>query len=108
GTFWSQLGALPKNEKVYRGAYHFLSSDSPGLSQAESFLGYVGVHGGFKPDDMPPCLDLEWDKTASNPDRWAGHTPEEIIQSALDWLKEVNSKTGRKPMIYTALSWWKE
>ncbi len=105
-TYWAQLAALPENQKVFRGAYHFLTSDSPGATQAGRFVDYVELHGGFKSDDMPPCVDLEWDKTSSNPDRWNGHGPEEILQNALEWLKEVKRRTGRKPMINTALSWW--
>ncbi|WPO42025.1 GH25 family lysozyme [Tardiphaga sp. 42S5] len=108
GTYWNQLASLPENQKVYRGAYHFLTADSPGNAQAKSFLDYLELHGGLKPNDMPPCVDLEWDKTSSNPDRWIGHAPEEIVQNALEWLKEVKRRTGRKPMIYTALSWWRD
>jgi lysozyme len=104
--YWTKLAALPANQRVYRGAYHFLTAADPAVAQAGRFVDYVELHGGFKPDDMPPCLDLEWDRTLTNPDRWKGQSPDEIIQKALDWLKEVERRTGRKPMVYTALSWW--
>jgi lysozyme len=105
-NYWSKLAALPANQKVYRGAYHFLTAADPAVAQAGRFVDYVDLHGGFKPDDMPPCLDLEWDRTSTNPDRWKGQNPDNIIQKALDWLKEVQQRTNRKPMVYTALSWW--
>jgi lysozyme len=105
-TYWSKLEALPPSQKVYRGAYHFLTAADPGRAQAGRFVDYVELHGGFKPDDMPPCLDLEWDRTTTNPDRWKGQTPDEILAKALEWLKEVERRTNRKPMVYTALSWW--
>ncbi|MRX10807.1 hypothetical protein GJ697_23540 [Pseudoduganella sp. FT25W] len=28
--FWNQLGKLPKNQQVHRGAYHFLSAEKDG------------------------------------------------------------------------------
>jgi lysozyme len=105
-TYWDQLGALSVSQKVYRGAYHFLTAADSSTAQAGRFVDYVELHGGFKADDMPPCLDLEWDRTSTNPDRWKGQSPDDILQKALDWLKEVQRRTNRKPMVYTALSWW--
>jgi lysozyme len=50
---------VPAEARIARGAFHFLSSSSPGLAQANAFVDYVNLHGGFKPDDLPPTLDLE-------------------------------------------------
>jgi lysozyme len=69
---------------------------------------YVNLHGGFRPNDMPPCLDLEWDRTKSNPDQWSGRAPDEIVNSALAWLKRVEERTNRTPILYTARSWWRD
>lgn len=111
GGYWSSLAtyaALPPDQRLYRGAYHFLTAADPGTDQAGRFVDYVELHGGFKADDMPPCLDLEWDRTATNPDRWKGTSPDAILQKAMDWLKEVERRTHRKPMIYTAAAFWKD
>lgn len=108
GAYWSDLSKLQGSQKLYRGAYHFLTADEPGEEQAKKFVEYVNLHGGIRQDDMPPCLDLEWDVTPSIKDRWTGHAPQEILQNALDWMKTVKQQTGRTPMLYTALSWWRE
>lgn len=109
--FWSSIGALTGNKKVARGAYHFLSastSSDPEL-QAERFVAYVNLHGGFHSDDMPPVMDWEWDKaSASSPDRWAALTPAQIVAKALKFLKRVEDLTGRVPMIYVSRAWWRE
>jgi len=105
---WVALSNLPKSPKVYRGAYHFLSADANPETQASNYLRLVGNHGGFKGDDLPPVVDLEWDiGTPGGADRWLKHSPEKIIQSTISWLKIVEASTGKKPMIYTARSWWR-
>ncbi len=107
--FWSAMDALPADKKVLRGAYHFLSSSGDGAAQADTFLTFVDKNGGFKSTDMPPVVDLEWDVTQSNrTDRWTGHSPDQIIDTTLAWLKRVEEKTGRVPAIYTARAWWRE
>ena len=104
--FWAALDGLRPRDKVYRGAYHFLSAGIDGKKQADRFVDFVNLQGGFKPDDMPPCVDLEWDRTQSNPDQWKGYTAREIVDEVSSWLNEVEKRTGRKPIIYTAQSWW--
>jgi lysozyme len=97
---------VPAESRIPRGAYHFLSSSSPGIAQANAFVDYVTRHGGFKPDDLPPALDLEWDRTKTVKDQWVGHPADEIVHSALDCLKQIEARTHRKPVLYTARSWW--
>jgi len=103
--FWDKLHGLQPEQAVSAGAYHFLSAGIDGTEQAKRFLEFVGLHGGIKTNDMPPCLDLEWDRTSSNPDRWTGISPDEIVRNAVDWLEYVAQKTGRTPILYTAKSW---
>ncbi|RWA70567.1 GH25 family lysozyme [Mesorhizobium sp.] len=105
--YWDDLALLKGEAKVYRGAYHFLTANEDAQAQAKSFVDYLALHGGIKPDDMPPCLDLEWDRTSTNPDRWTGQAPDKIIEKARKWLEMVEQKTGRTPVLYTAKSWWK-
>jgi len=107
--YWAALAALPPEKRVLRGAYHFLSSSGDGLEQADRFLKFLEQNGGLQPGDLPPVLDLEWDKaTANGPDRWQGHKADDIIDTVLAWLKRVEEKTGKVPVVYTARTWWRD
>ena len=107
--YWKSLGELPDHGRVLRGAYHFLSASRDGADQAATYVRLINQNGGFLPTDMPPAVDLEWDKASTDgPDRWTGKTPREIIDSALAWLRAVEAASGRKPVIYTARAWWRE
>lgn len=106
--FWTALGALPPEKKVYRGAYHFLSSSDDPVAQADSFLKLVRENGGLKSDDLPPVLDLEWDiATKNGPDRWQSKSPDAILNAVLAWLGRVKDQTQRVPVVYTARAWWR-
>ena len=108
-SYWKALGALPADAKVLRGAYHFLSSSSPGSAQADSFLRFMKANGGIESSDLPPVMDLEWDITdKSGRDRWSDYQPDDILQNVLDWLRTVEQATHRSPIVYTARSWWRE
>jgi lysozyme len=105
--YWAALGALPAEKKVWRGAYHFLSSGDDAVAQADSFVDLLNQNGGLQPADLPPVLDLEWDiATKNGPDRWQQHNPDEIIQMVLAWLDRVRARTQKTPIVYTARSWW--
>ena len=41
-------------------------------------------------------------------DFWLGQDPDDIIQKVLKWLKHVEEKTGRTPIIYTSRGWWND
>jgi len=105
--YWAALGALPAEKKVWRGAYHFLSSSDDPVAQADSFVNFLDQNGGLQPADLPPVLDLEWDiATKDGPDRWQQHDPDKIIQIVLAWLDRVKARTQKVPIVYTARSWW--
>jgi lysozyme len=106
--YWSELDKLGVEQRPLRGAYHFLTAVDDGQQQAERFVEYVKLHGGIKKDDMPPCLDLEWDVVPNNPDRWNGQPPDKILASALAWLQKTKELTGRTPLVYTSAAWWHE
>jgi lysozyme len=107
--YWAALAALPPDQKVSRGAYHFLSSSGDGIAQADRFLKFLEENGELQPADMPPVLDLEWDiATKNGPDRWQGQGPDEIIDTVLAWLKRVEERTHKIPIVYTARTWWHE
>jgi lysozyme len=103
-TFWDQLEVHP----VHRGAYHFLSADVDPTAQAQTFLRVVISNGGLKPTDMPPVLDLEWDKDRTTRDHWRGKAPDDIIARVKAWLAHVQETTRRKPLLYTSRAWWRE
>jgi lysozyme len=114
---WTALEALGSaGTRPYRGAYHFMSAGAEAAEQAKNFLEEVK---SLNLDDLPPCLDLEWDFERTNGafvvdkdgkpiDRWSAHSTEQIIERALIWLEAVETATGRKPIIYTNAQWWKE
>jgi lysozyme len=102
--FWGTLGALDRSRAVYRGAYHFLVPGIDGKEQADRFLAYINLHGGLRNDDLPPCVDLEM--TSESHDGWQVYDPDSIVDVTLAWLKRIEEKTGRKPMVYTLKSWW--
>ena len=107
--FWKALDQLPADQKVLRGAYHFLSSADAPATQAERFVAYVNLQGGFKDGDLPPVMDLEWDKASANGiDRWQNLSAKQIVTNALAFLARVQQLTGKTPMMYTARSWWVE
>jgi lysozyme len=108
GTYWEEVGQLNGQQALYRGAYHFLTASGSAEDQAKSFVEYLSLHGGIKDKDLPPCLDLEWDRTSTNPDQWKGQDADKILAKALLWLKIVGEKTGRTPVLYTARSWWRD
>jgi lysozyme len=107
--YWAALATLPPDKRVSRGAYHFLSSSDNGVAQADRFLKYLEENGGLKSGDLPAVLDLEWDIAKKNgPDRWQGQSPDEILDKVLAWLKRVEEKTKKIPIVYTAKAWWRD
>lgn len=108
GQFWKAMSELSGTQRVHRGAYHFLTAGEDGATQAATFVSVLNASGGLNATDMPPVVDLEWDVTKTERDRWTNSSADEIIQNVKAWLRAVERATGRKPMIYTALAWWKE
>lgn len=107
---WKRAG----DAKLHRGAYHFLTSGEPGKDaeswgreQAITFIKIIKANGGLLATDMPPAVDVEWDKgSASGPDRWSERKPDEIIAMIKAFSQQIEQELKRKPVIYTAHSWW--
>jgi lysozyme len=76
------------------GAYHFLSYETTGKEQAQNFIKNVTLTD----KNLPPVVDLElYGKFEENP------LPKEQVKVILDdFLKEVESNYGVKPIIYTS------
>lgn len=98
-TNWSGAGAA----SLSRGAYHFLSALSDAAAQADFFL---SVYDDRSSDDRAPALDMEWDYTAEQVDRWAQKSPAQIVAMADTWLRAVAKETGKTPIIYSNRDWW--
>jgi len=70
-------------------------------------------------EDMPPCLDLEWDllirdkeyvldENGKKIDQWSRLSSTAIVQRVTAWLQAVEAATGKRPIIYTNAQWWSQ
>jgi lysozyme len=68
---------------------------------------FVDMLGKLSPGDLPPVLDLE-----PFPDdvreQWESINLSERISKSKEWLEKVESRLGKKPIIYTSASFWDE
>lgn len=80
-----------------RGAYHFFRSSKDGEVQAKHFIKTVGE---LRHKDLPPVLDIETIHV--------GCSKELLNQRALQWLKVVEKRYGKKPIIYASASFVKD
>ena len=119
-TFQYHWRTLAQN-KIPRGAYHFMSADEDPLDQADHFVDRLEDAGKLTLADLPPCLDLEsdlrkdtakkWIVVSDNGEKldfWKGQEPDEILGKVLKWLNRVEQRTGRIPIIYTSRGWWND
>jgi lysozyme len=82
-----------KQAGIIRGAYHFfLAADDP-VQQAEFFIRTVG---SLDPGDLPPVVDVESSSGVSS----------NLGADVQTWLSTVEQGLGRRPIIYTAPSYW--
>lgn len=81
---------------IYRGAYHFAR---PSIGSAGAQARYFAKAIGSVKDkgDLPPVLDLE---------ATGGLGVKQLRAWTMNWLKTVESLTGRTPMIYVSPSFW--
>lgn len=94
---FSRNFAQAKRCGIIRGAYHFLSVNSPVEDQAKFFIKNTPlVHG-----DLPPVLDLEIDRNTMARDH------ARVVAMAKKWLQLVEKHYGVKPIIYTYDNYYK-
>lgn len=84
---WIEAG----KRKYARGAYHFFRSSKDPALQAYNFINFVGE---LRHIDLPPVLDVETIHI--------GCSYKELNDNVSLWLKIVEDKYGRKPIIYTS------
>lgn len=80
---------------LLRGAYHFFHPDEDAKGQAEHFLATVPLDSGA----LPPALDIE----VTN-----GVGPQALQAGIETWVKIIEAKAGRKPVLYTDPSFWRD
>lgn len=80
---------LAKENGFIRGAYHYLTLNSPARQQAYFFISKVNLEEG----DLPPVLDVE--RKPQN------MSIEDFQREVLTWLHIVENKYQVKPIIYT-------
>lgn len=91
-TKWEYNRKVLQKLKIPNGAYHFFMPKSEPKPQANHFLTYW-----TKSDlDLPPVLDVESE----------GFSDKDLIAKMKIWLKEVEDKTGMRPVIYTSLNFF--
>ncbi|MBM4359282.1 MAG: hypothetical protein FJ096_14365, partial [Deltaproteobacteria bacterium] len=76
-----------RDNGMVRGAYQFFRSTKDPIEYADIMLDMMGPLG---PGDLAPVIDVE----ATN-----GAPPEEMAAEVISWVKHVEGKTGRKPLI---------
>lgn len=84
-----------RNAKLHhipRGSYHLMSFTTSTVE--DQVANFLRASNYCKGDELPPVLDLESKQAAK-----AGK--KKVQQMVEKWLKEVEAKTGRKPIIYT-------
>lgn len=87
-TQWETNRKTLNNRGIPNGAYHFFTTNEEPLAQAKHFLNYWKK----REVDLPPVLDVETE----------GNSDQELIKNMHLWLKEVEMKTGMRPVIYTS------
>jgi lysozyme len=90
------------------GAYHFFRPLHDPIKQADFFLKTIASRKG-----LPPVVDLEWSPRRGIKDEWTlvrGGQPvipvRKRVEIIAQYLQRIESQIGRKPIIYTATSWW--
>ncbi|MEC5395110.1 glycoside hydrolase family 25 protein [Bergeyella sp. RCAD1439] len=85
-----------KAHGLIRGAYHFYRPDEDPVKQATNFLENVKLEQG----DLVPVLDIE--KTPKK------YTKAQLKENLKIWLKIVEEKYGKKPILYTYYHYYQD
>jgi lysozyme len=91
---------------IYRGAYHFMTFK--GVSAEEQVSNFLNCGLDFtKKGMLPPVLDVEWQQSEEL-NLYIQKNKTACIKKVKDWLIAVENATGKKPIIYTANSFWRD
>ncbi|HEV8132328.1 MAG TPA: GH25 family lysozyme [Acidobacteriota bacterium] len=97
---WTTL----ENAPLIRGAYHFYRFNQDPEEQANLFMATVGNLD--HPGDLPPVVDIEWQKDDKG--NYVKPNADTLIADIRFWVQRVETRYGRKPIIYTAREFWEE
>jgi lysozyme len=87
---------------IPRAAYHFVYWCRPAHEQAMWFKQHIPTD----PDALPPVLDVEWNGHSRTCPR---KIPRELaLEKIAQMLKELEEHTGKKPIIYTDITFHKD
>ncbi len=81
---------------VLRGAYQFFRPSQDPIAQADLLLDKLAQAGWIETGDLPVVIDIEVSEGQSNTT---------LRNRALSWIKYVEAKTGKKPIVYTSAGW---
>ena len=99
--------AAAKDAGVARGAYCFFDPTEDGASQAQKFLATMGP---LDAEDLSPMLDVECpddDATCLGFSGGSGDADAGDLRARVDaWMAAVEAATGRKPILYTFVSYF--
>ncbi len=91
---WNNIYRTP----LRYGAYHFMSFESPGETQAKNYISTVDN----RPGALPPIVDVEYyGEFLDNPP-----TTETVDSILTPLLKDLETHYGQKPIIYTNISFY--
>ena len=93
-THWTEAG----REGLARGAYHFFDPTDDPVAQATHLAHCMGGRRG----ELPPAIDIE---TFS--DAYVDRSCDQLIASIGSLLEQVHRTTGRRPVVYTNPSTWR-
>jgi lysozyme len=74
------------------GAYHFYLACKPGIPQADNFISAVP----YQDNSLPPVIDLEHEGSC-----WDKKLTKDIVSEIHIFLKKLEKKYKKKPIIYT-------
>lgn len=94
--FFAYNWAEAKRVGIKRGAYQYFRANQDPIAQADKFLATVGA---MDADDLPPVIDVEDHE---------GSTPAQLAANVGAWIQRVEAATGKRPIIYTGLYFWKD
>ena len=85
-----------KKQGVIRGAYQYFRPSVGGIAQADVMIDHMHKVDPLDADDLPPVVDVE---------TFDGQPRDVVIRRLHHWLDRVESRTGRRPIIYSGYFW---
>jgi GH25 family lysozyme M1 (1,4-beta-N-acetylmuramidase) len=91
-TYWAGSRAVG----IAHGAYQFFRPNQDPTAQADLL---VDTMGPLEPDDLPPVIDVE---------ATGGLSAATVASRVRAWVDRVEARTGRTPIVYTGMYFWRD